>query len=69
MAKGPEPRTCANFVFDAKVALLDLSMEERSKRLIYTTTIRELGSLSHNRDGVLEPNSIMVVCMDPPGFT
>ena len=25
MEQGPEPPTCANFVFDAKVALLDLT--------------------------------------------
>ena len=28
----------------------------------------ELGSKSHNKDGLLGPNSIMVVCMDPLGY-
>ena len=31
------------------------------------TTIMELGSRSHIKDGLLGPNSIMVVCMDPLG--
>ena len=29
------------------------------------TPIMELGSQNHRRDGLLGPNSIVVVCMDP----
>ena len=32
------------------------------------TTIVELGPQDHNGDGLLEPNSIIVVYMDPPGI-
>ena len=32
------------------------------------TTIMELGAQNYNRDGLLGPNSIMVVFMDPLGF-
>ena len=32
------------------------------------TPIMELGSRNHNRDGLLGPNSIMVVYMEPLGY-
>ena len=32
------------------------------------TTIMELGSQNHNKDGLLGPNSIMVVYMEPLGY-
>ena len=32
------------------------------------TTIMELGPQNHNGDGLLGPNSIIVVYMDPLGF-
>ena len=32
------------------------------------TTIVELGPQNHNKDGLLEPNSIVVVYMDPLGY-
>ena len=32
------------------------------------TTIMEFGPQNHNRDGLLVPNSIMVVYMDPLGI-
>ena len=31
-------------------------------------TIMELGSQNHNKDGLLGPNSIMVVYMEPLGY-
>ena len=33
------------------------------------TTIMELGPQNHNGDGLLGPNSIIVVYMDPLGYT
>ena len=33
------------------------------------TTIMELGPQSHNMDGLLGPNSIMVLYMEPLGYT
>ena len=32
------------------------------------TTIMELGPQNHSRDGLMGPNSIMVLQMDPPGL-
>ena len=34
---------------------------------IYTTVV-ELGPRNHNKDGLLGPDSIIVVCMDPMGL-
>ena len=54
------------FRLSLKTAFSGSRMRRNPRGSIYTT-IMELGSKSHNKDGLLGPNSIMVVYMNPLG--
>ena len=43
------------------------NMSKRVRMVLYTHTMTELRPQNHNRDGLLGPNSTMVVYMDPLG--
>ena len=53
----------------AEVEVMPLSRFSDIPRGSIYTTIMELGSQNHNRYGLLGPNSIMAVYMDPLGLS